>query len=189
MDLQKALREGPNYLRNAEDALARNITNPDMLYMWDNQVAAIDSFLANTEPLNGESSDLTTLREELRDRKRKLERKVMEFEATQEGEEVPDEPPADELVQDFKDVAGEIIAMADAALKEKVTDVKQLPVYEDPRELINGFLADTEPHKSDKELGKVRTEIRKRKDELDTRIHAIESDWRQRDLAGGDDSD
>lgn len=183
MDLAKALREGPTFVRNAEDSLQRNITNPDLLYLWDNQVAVIDSYLADTENLDGEADELPELRGRLRELKKQLERKVMEFEAQQEGEEVPEEPPAEELVEDFKAVAGDIVAMGDEALGQKIKDVSQLATLEDPRDLINGFLADTEPYKSDKELAQVRDEVRARKEQLDARIRSITEEWRQKDLA------
>lgn len=186
MDLERALRDGPTYLKNAEDALGRNVTNPDLLYIWDNQVAAIDEFLANTEPHADESADLADLRGRMRDVKKQLEQKVMAFEAEQEGETVPEEPPAEELIEDFKGFAGEIIDMADSALGEQVKDVEKLPLYEDPRDLINGYLADSEPFKDqDPELKEIREEIRKRKVELDTRIRSVEEDWRARDIAAG----
>lgn len=185
MDLAKALREGPTFVRNAEDSLQRNITNPDLLYMWDNQVAVIDSYLADTEVLDGESSELTDLRGKIRDLKKQLERKVMEFEAQQEGEEVPDEPPEEELIEDFKMVAGDILGMADEAIGAGVKDVSGLPALEDPRDLLNGFLADSEPYKHDKELAKVRDEARQRKETLDARIRDITEDWRRKDMAEG----
>ena len=189
MDLQRALRDGPAYVRNAEDAIARNIPNADLLYMWDNQVNAIDGYLANTEPLNGESGDLSKLRDTLRDLKKKLELKLMEFEAKAEGVEVPEEPPAADVIEDLKAVVEDILGMADDALKRKVKDVRELSMYEDPRDLCHGFLADSEPYKSDQALAKAREDVRKRKLDLDARITAIEEEWRKKDLESGDDDD
>lgn len=185
MELDTALREGPSFLKNAEDSLNRNITNPDLLYMWDNQVAVIDTYLADTEVLNGQSEELTELRSKLRDVKKQLERKVMEFEAQQEGEEVPEDPPADEMAEDFKGFATELIQIADDALSQKVEKVDDLPTLEDPRSLVNGFLADSEPYKADDELRSLREDVRARKEKLDAQIKAIEEEWRQQDLAAG----
>jgi hypothetical protein len=183
MDVNTALREGPSFLRNAEDALAREITNPDLLYMWDNQVAAIDRFLADTEPHVTESADLAELRTKLRTAKRGLERKIIEFEAKQEGEEAPEDPSPEELAADFVEIADEVIEMADQALKQKVKDVKDLDRYENPRDLINGFLADSEVAANDPALQKKRAEVRQRKDELEVRIRTITDEWRKKDIA------
>jgi hypothetical protein len=183
MDVNTALRDGPSFLKNAEDALARDISNPDLLYMWDNQVTAIDRFLADTEPHATESADLAELRDQLRTAKKGIERKIIEFEAKQEGEEPPEEPPAEELAAEFVEVADEILQMADQALKQKVKDVKGLVKYEDPRDLINGFLADSEPCANDPALKPKRAEVRKRKEELDARIREITEDWRKKDIA------
>lgn len=186
MDLQHALREGPNFVRNAEDATKRNITNAEMLYVWDNQVAAIDGYLADTETMAGDSEELSGIRAQLRDLKKQLEGKLVAFEAEQEGEEVPEEPPAEELIEDFKGFGSDIVMMADEALANEITNVKDLVQYEDPRDLINGYLADSEPYAAaDKDLTAVREEVRKRKVELDTRIKSVEEEWRAADLAAG----
>lgn len=186
MDLENALREGPNFVRNAEDALKRAITNPEMLYVWDNQVAAIDGYLANSEPFTRKSEELVTLREQLRGYKKELEQKVTAFEAEQEGEEPPEDPPEAEVIDEFKEMAVQLYELAEGALQNEVTDVKGLVTYEDPRDLINGFLADSEPFKEkDEDLHNARRHVRRLKVELDKRIRTIEEDWRAADLAAG----
>lgn len=183
MDVNTALREGPLFLKNAQDAIDREIKNPELLYQWDNEVAAIDGFLADTEPLAQENADLKKLREEMREAKRKLERKILVFEAKQEGEEPPEDPAEEELVADFKEFAAEILGLLQEALKKKANDVKDLPVYEEPRDLANGFLADSEPYKETEELGPLRAEVQKHKAELDSRINEITEEWRKRDIS------
>lgn len=185
MDLHQALREGPGFVRNAEDSLNRNITNPDLLYMWDNQVVVADTFLADTEPYAAEDAELATLRSTLRDLKKQIERKVVEFEATQEGEEPPEDPPAEEQLADLKEVGGEIAAMADDAIKQDIKDTKGLPTLEDAIGIVNGFLADSEPFSGDKQLAKMREAVRKRKAQIDDRIRTIQAEWRAADIAAG----
>jgi hypothetical protein len=183
MDVNTALREGPLFLKNAQDALAREIKNPDLLYQWDNEVAAIDAFLADTEPFANEDADLKKLREDLRDAKKGLERKIVTFEAQQEGEEPPEDPSEEELVIDFKEFAQEILNVLKEALDKKVQDVKELPAYEEPRDLANGFLADSEPYKENQELAGVRSEVQALKLQIDARIHEITDEWRKKDIS------
>ncbi|HEX9816153.1 MAG TPA: hypothetical protein VGB18_04160, partial [Candidatus Thermoplasmatota archaeon] len=65
MQLHEALRDGPSYVRNASEIAQRTPVNAETLYMWDNQVTAVELFLASTEDLNGQDPNLTTMRKEL----------------------------------------------------------------------------------------------------------------------------
>lgn len=187
MDPQRALQEGEVFVKNAEEVLARPIAGPDQLYVWDNQVEVIDTFLADTEDLAGESGDLQALRGRLRGIKEQLERKILEVEAKAEGLEPPGEDATpEELVATFEEAGPELLAEADGALKKSVASVEKLHVWEEPLAAINAFLADSEPLQHRGKLGALRRELKARKAELRARIDSLLKEWRQADLAGGE---
>jgi hypothetical protein len=190
MELQKVLAEGETFVKNAEDALTRPIINTDQLYVYDNQVEVIDTFLADTEEEQGQSSDLASLRGRLRGVKEQLEKKIIEVEAKAEGIEGPPEDiPPDELAAAFEETAPDLIAEADKALKKNLSTVEKLHEWEEPLAAINSFLADSEPLAKLGNLGKVRGELKQRKTVLQGKIQGLLSEWRQSDLAGGDEDD
>ncbi|HET6406203.1 MAG TPA: hypothetical protein VFH78_16330 [Candidatus Thermoplasmatota archaeon] len=168
----------------------RKILREDQLYFIDNQVEALDTFLADTEDLNT-NPQVESLRAQLRDLKGKLEKKVLEFLATQEGGgDLPEDLPPAETAADMVDAGGEIIKMADDALKSKVKGVEEVAMWEEPLAAVNSFLADSEIYvQHNPKLAKVRADVRSRKVELQKRIADLVQDWRQRDLAGGADED
>ena len=92
MDPQRALSDGALFVKNAEEEMDRKILREDQLYFIDNQVEAIDTFLADTEDLVS-NGDVKKLRDQLREMKQKLEKKSMEFLATQEGGALRDIDP------------------------------------------------------------------------------------------------
>ena len=175
LDAARAVADGQLFVKNAEEEMDRKILREDQLYFIDNQVEALDTFLADTEHLVSHA-DVKSLRDTLRDLKGKLEKKSMEFLAQQEGSELPEDSPPEE--------------MADEALKTKVKAVDQVAAWEDPLATLNSFLADSETLVSyHKPLAAVRTEVRARKEELQKRIADVVSDWRAKDLAGGEEDD
>ena len=151
----------------------------------DNQVEALDTFLADTEDLNT-NAQVEALRAQLRDLKGKLEKKSMEFLATQEGGDLPEDLPPAETAADMVEAGAEIIKFADDALKAKVKGVEDVAQWEEPLAAVNSFLADSEVFVvHHPKLAKVRADVRSRKVELQKRIGDVVSAWRQSDLAGG----
>lgn len=190
MDAQRALADGTAFVKNAEEEMDRKILREDQLYFIDNQVEALDTFLADTEDLNG-NAQVEALRQKLRELKGKLEKKVLEWLATQEGtSELPEDLPPAETAAEMVEAGAEVIKMADDALKSKVKDVAEVAIWEEPLAAVNSFLADSEVYvQHNPKLAKVRADVRSRKGELQKRIADVVQDWRQRDLAGGSDED
>lgn len=189
MDSQRALTDGQMFVKNAEEEMDRKILREDQLYFIDNQVEALDTFLADTEELASDGT-VKALRDQLRDLKAKLEKKSMEFLATQEGSELPEDSPPKEMAEAMVAYGKDFIEMADEALKTKVSKIDQVAAWEDPLATLNSFLADSEIlvplHPP---LAKIRTEVRARKVELQKRIHDVVGAWRQSDSSGGDEDE
>lgn len=163
----------------------RKILREDQLYFIDNQVEALDTFLADTEELNA-NAEVSALRETLRGLKGKLEKKSMEFLATQEGGDLPEDLPPAETAADMVEAGAEIIKFADDALKSKVKNIEEVAMWEEPLAAVNSFIADSEVFvQYNPKLAKVRTEVRSRKGELEKRIQDVVQAWRQNDAAGG----
>jgi len=190
MQLQDAIRDAPSFLRNAQDVAQRNPANPDTLYMWDNQVTAIEAFLANTEDLNGQNPDLSKVRRELFDLKKQIQNKVLEFELKQENQEMPPEPTEEDLIKDMVEFGKDIRALCKELGQAAVNDVKALQELEEPRQVLNAFLVDTETLQGKSvPLGKQRQMAKETRARIEARIAEIVKEWRQADLAGGDDDD
>lgn len=189
LDAQRALADGTLFVKNAEEEMDRKILREDQLYFIDNQVEALDTFLADTESINGHP-EVKTLRDTLRDLKGKLEKKSMEFLAQQEGSELPEDSPPEEMAEAMVAYGRDFIEMADEALSTKVKGVDQVAAWEDPLATLNSFLADSETLVSiHPPLQAVRDDVRARKVELEKRIQDVVSDWRAKDLAGGGEDD
>ncbi|HVM45604.1 MAG TPA: hypothetical protein VM582_06680 [Candidatus Thermoplasmatota archaeon] len=174
-------------MKNAEEELDRKILREDQLYFIDNQVEALDTFLADTEDLNT-NQQVEALRAQLRELKGKLEKKVLEWLATQEGggADLPEDLPPAETAADMVEAGAEIIKMADDALKSKVKGVEEVATWEEPLAAVNSFLADSEVYvQHNPKLVKVRADVRSRKLELQKRIQDVVQAWRQSDLSGG----
>jgi hypothetical protein len=188
MDVAKALREGPYHLRNAEDSKNRKIPNADSLYFWENQVAAIDTYLTDTELMEAENGELKDTRAKLAALKKEIERKIIEFEATAAGEPVPDDPPAEEMLAILKEAGGDVLEVAREASKRTPKDVKGLREWEEPMEMLNAFLADSEPFNAlDPEFAKLRDAIRLERMKMVELSDRIFRAWREADVAGGAD--
>lgn len=189
VDVQRALADGAMYVKNAEDEMDRKILREDQLYFIDNQVEALDTFLADTEDL-ASNDEVNALRDQLRDLKGKLEKKSMEFLAQQEGEELPEDLPPEEMAEAMVAYGSDFIQLADEALQTKVKSVQQVEAWEAPLSTLNSFLADSEPLMPlNPKLGEVRKEVRARKVELEKRIADVVGAWRQSDLTGGADDE
>lgn len=189
MEPQRALADGALFVKNAEEEMDRKILREDQLYFIDNQVEALDTFLADTEDLVS-NADVKALREQLRTLKGQLEKKSIEFLAQQEGQDLPEDLPPAETAADMVEAGAEIVKMADDALKAKVKGIEDVTIWEEPLVAINGFLADSEVYVSHHpKLQKVRTDVRSRKVELQKRIADVVGAWRQSDLTGGDEDE
>ncbi len=190
MDLQRALADGEQFIKNAQDEMERKILREDQLYFIENQVEAIDTYLSDSEDVAPQSAELKDVRDRLRALKQQLEKKSMEFLAQQEGQDLPEDLPPEETASDLVDVGREFVEMADQALKTKVSKIAQVSAWEDPLTMLNSFLADSETFVPlNKDLGAIRASLKTRKAELQKRIADVVSAWRAADAAGDADDD
>ena len=190
MDVQEALRQADAHLKNALELVGRPVGKEDLMYMWDNQVTALDNFLADTEIVN--DPKFKEARTQLREAKKKLTDAVVAFEAAAAGEDGPkgEEPPQDEQILSYIEMASDMVGLAKEALAETVKDVKDLVKWEEPLAVINGYLADSEPYQEmNKDLRRARSMVRVARKDLKNRIEDVFNQWRKQDLAGGRDDD
>lgn len=170
MDAQEAISKAQAHLQSAMEQAKQPLVKEDLLYQWDNQISAIDDFLADTEVINDKLLDRA--RGSLRKVKKDLTDAVVAFEAKQEGVDIEDEDPSDEeWVETYLESAGEMLAVAKEALDESVDEIDDLVKWEEPLAVINGYLADSEPYQDmDRELRKARSMVRVARRELKTAI-------------------
>lgn len=189
MEIQEALRQADAHLKNALELVGRPVGKEELLYMWDNQITALDNFLAETEALA--DPKLKDLRNQIRDGKKKLTDAVMAFEAQAAGEELPaDEPSADEWTEIYLEQAGDMLGLVQESLGEKVKSVQDLAKWEEPLAVVNGYLADSEPFQAaSRDLQKARSKVRLARKELKSAIDAVVKEWRSKSLAEDDDDD
>lgn len=193
MEAQEAVRQAEAHLKNAQELAIRPVGKEELLYMWDNQITALDNFLADTETVNHEA--LKPIRSQLRDAKRKLTDSVVAFEAQAAGEAVPaDEPSEAEWIETYTEMAGDMLALVKEALAEKVKTVQDLVKWEEPLAVVNGFLADSEPfQQKSRELAKARSMVRLARKDLKAAIEDVFAKWKAADRAsaasGGDEDD
>jgi hypothetical protein len=192
MEVQEALRQADAHLKNAQELAGRPVGKEDLLYMWDNQITALDNFLADTESVP--DPGFKAKRTELRDVKRKLTDAVVQFEAQAAGETPGEDTPTEaEWIESYLEQAGEMIELVKAALSEKVKDVKDLPQWEEPLAVVNGYLADSEPfQEKSHDLRKARSKVRLARKDLKGAIDQVFTQWKQADrasAAAGDDEE
>jgi len=189
MDVQEALRQADAHLKNALELVGRPVGKEELLYMWDNQITALDNFLADTEATV--DPKFKEARAQLREAKKKLTDAVVAFEAQAAGEEAPkDDPSQDEQIEGFIESAQEMVGLAREALAETVQDVKDLVKWEEPLAVINGYLDDSEPFQElNKDLRRARSMVRVARKDLKNRIEDVFTQWRKADLAGGRDDE
>lgn len=181
MEAPEAIRQAQAHLQNAMELAQRPVGKEELLYMWDNQITAIDNFLADTEIVMDKV--FQTWRGKLRDAKKKLTDTVMMFEAAQEGEEFEeDETPDEEWVEAYLEMAGEMTSLVGEALEEKVKAAADLIKWEEPLAVINGYLADSEPFQEmNHELRKARSIVRVARKDLKNRLHEFLDTLREED--------
>lgn len=158
--------------------------------MWDNQITALDNFLAETEVLKNPLLDKA--RGSMRAVKKQLTEAVIKFEAKQEGVEFEEEPEpaAEEWAEAFVEQGEDLLAMVREAIEEKVKDVQELVKWEEPLAIVNGYLADSEPYQEvSKDLRKVRSVVRAARRDLKGRIQDVVVQWRANADSGDDDED
>lgn len=187
MDVDQLLVEGDRYKKNAKDALDRKVKGEEDLYIWQNQVEVLDTYLADTEDLADDHPEVAEKRTELRELKDELDQRLTAFLAEQEGEEVPPSPPAEVEAEDLALAGRElIIPEADAALDAEVNDVEEMDRWEEPLRILKSYLADSEPYEEHHpDLPKVREQAKARKRALEERIDNLVSSWREEDMAKG----
>jgi hypothetical protein len=184
MDVQEALRQADAHLKNALELVGRPVGKEELLYMWDNQVTALDNFLADTEAVV--DAQFKETRRQLRDAKKKLTDAVVAFEAQASGEAAPEDLPEQDQILSYIEMAGDMVGLAKEALAESVKDIKDLVKWEEPLAVINGFLADSEPYQElNKDLRRARSMVRIARKDLKNRIEDVFNQWRKADLAGG----
>lgn len=189
MELQEANRQADAHLKNAQELAGRPVGKEEMLYMWDNQITALDNFLADTEAVP--DPGFKAKRGELREVKKRLTDAVVAFEAQAAGEEVPkEEPSPEEWVEAYLEQAQDMVTLAKEALGEKVKSVQDLVKWEEPLAVINGFLADSEPFQEmNRDLRKARSVVRMARKDLKGAIDDVFLKWKAADRAAGAEAD
>lgn len=183
MEVQEAIQQAQAHIQNAMELAKRPIGKEELLYMWDNQITALDNFLADTEVLDNPL--LEKARGSMRTVKKQLTDAVIQFEAQAEGVELEEEPEPseEEWAESYLDQGLELLDVVKEVLKEKVDDVKDLPVWEEPLSILNGYLADSEPFQEvNKDLRKVRSVVRAARRDLKNRVQDVFDEWRESDM-------
>ncbi|MDX1610821.1 MAG: hypothetical protein R3185_00535 [Candidatus Thermoplasmatota archaeon] len=158
---KQAVHAGQVYIKNAEDALDQKVIREDQLYKWENQLQAIDEFLADTEDMD-HSEDLAQVRGDAREKKTALEANIADF-FDQPVEH--DDPEAN--IEALLGVGVEIIEEA-----EKI---------EVPLLAVKGWLADTEPYDEHPVMGQARKDMKSAKFALEERLASLVEEWKQND--------
>ncbi|HUR61304.1 MAG TPA: hypothetical protein VM286_02935 [Candidatus Thermoplasmatota archaeon] len=189
MELQEATRQADAHLKNAQELAGRPVGKEELLYMWDNQITALDNFLADTESVPDAS--FKAKRAEIREVKKRLTDAVVAFEAAAAGEEVAkDEPTKEEWVEAYLEQAQDMVTLAKEALGEKVKSVQDLVKWEEPLAVMNGYLADSEPYQEqNRDLRKARSVVRMARKELKGAIDDVFLKWKAADRASGAEGD
>lgn len=178
---QEAVQSGEVYIKNAEDALNQKVIREDQLYIWENQLQAIDEFLADTEDLDG-GDPLLDIRGQARDAKGRLERSIADF----FDEPVEDEDPANNAIA-LLEVGAGIIEEAEQALKKDAGKIEDAAFLEDPLLAVKQWLADTEPLAGNEVMAQARADMKQVKADLETRLEKLIEQWKAAET--GDDGD
>jgi hypothetical protein len=188
MQLHEALRDAPSYLRNAQDIAPRKPINVDTLYMWDNQVAAIDAFLAETEEFAAQDPSLATTRKELFGLRKQIQNNVLEFELKQENQELPPDPTEEEVVAEMTEYARDLQKTLMILQKIKFKKRADFERVEEPLQELAAFLVETEPLKGkNPELDKYRAEVKRVRAEIDNKTRDYLKDLRSKEAEEPDE--
>jgi hypothetical protein len=178
MQVQQAVQEAQSFLRNGQDIAQRSPVNPDTLYMWDNQVQAIETFLANTEELAVDDDKLAELRKELRTVKKQIETKVLEFELKQDGQELPPEPTEQETLDELTMYGKELQPMLDELVAMKFSTMEELRGLDEARAQVDNFVVETESFRGkDADLDGYRKKARETKALVDEKVREFLKSW------------
>ena len=172
---KQAVHAGQVYIKNAEDALDQKVIREDQLYKWENQLQAIDEFLADTEDMD-HSEDLAQVRGDAREKKTALEANIADF-FDQPVEH--DDPEAN--IEALLGVGVEIIEEAENALEVEINDIEEAEKIEVPLLAVKGWLADTEPYDEHPVMGQARKDMKSAKFALEERLASLVEEWKQND--------
>jgi hypothetical protein len=174
---QQAVFEGEKYVDNARDALDQEVDDEEELYIWENQLAAIDEYLADTEDMPDEEG-LSDVRAEARECKEELERKIAEF----FGDPVEAEDEEMEVAA-LLDVGRQLIDEAEEVL-EKQVEPEHLDEHANEIETtligLKQWIADSEPYHDQHEMmAQARRDIKATTEILEEKLNDTLSSWKQ----------
>lgn len=165
---KQAIHQGQVFIRNAEDALKLDIDDEEQLYKWENQLAALDEFLADTEDMVESEEELAEIRAEAREKKGQLEANLADF------FDQPVEADEDEAnIEALLGVGVEIIEEAEAALEAEVEDMEEVRQLEHPLLAVKQWLADTEPYDDHKVMAQARKDMKAVKFALSEKLEEL----------------
>lgn len=177
---QQAVFEGEKYVDNARDAIDQDVEDEDDLYIWENQLAAVDEFLADTEDMDGgeKSEELEEVRAEARECKNELERLIADF--FDQPVEAEDE---EANIAALLDVARQLIDEAEEVL-EKQVEPEELDDHANEIETtvigIKQWLADSEPYDQKTEMmTQARRDMKMMVDALEQKLDETVSSWKK----------
>lgn len=165
---KQAIHQGQVFIRNAEDALKLDIKDEEQLYKWENQLAALDEFLADTEDMVEGDDDLAEVRTKAREKKAELEESLADF------FDQPVEAEEDEAnIEALLGVGVEIIEEAEAALEAEVENMEEVRELEHPLLAVKQWLADTEPYGDHKIMAQARKDMKAVKFALSEKLEEL----------------
>ena len=177
---EQARQAGEVYIKNAEDALGQKVIREDQLYIWENQLQAIDEFLADSEDVESDDG-LVDTRILARETKVKLEQSIAGF----FDEPVEDEDPAANAIA-LLEVGAGIIEEGEAALKTELKSRADSEVLEDALLGIKQWLSDTELLTGNEVMVQARTEMKAVKAQLEETLDEFAKVLADQDDGKGD---
>ncbi len=165
---KQAIHQGEVFIRNAEDALKLDINDEEQLYKWENQLAALDEFLADTEDMVESEEDLAEIRQQAREKKAALEKNLADF--FDQPVEADDE---EANIEALLGVGVEIIEEAEAALEAEVDNMEEVRELEHPLLAVKQWLADTEPYDDHQVMAQARKDMKAVKFALSEKLEEL----------------
>jgi DNA repair ATPase RecN len=176
---QQAVFEGEKYIDNARDALDQDVEDEDDLYIWENQLAAIDEFLADTEDMDPEGQDLDEVRAEARECKEKLEAEIAGF-----FDQPVEAEDTEANIAALLDVARQLIEEAEEVLEAR-PDPEELDEHANEIETtvigIKQWLADSEPYHDETDMmTQARRDMKMITEALEEKLDETVSAWKRK---------
>jgi hypothetical protein len=176
---QQAVFEGEKYIDNARDALDQDVEDEDDLYIWENQLAAIDEFLADTEDMDPEGQDLDEVRAEARECKEQLEARIADF-----FDQPVDAEDTEANIAALLDVGRQLIEEAEEVLEAR-PDPEELDDHANEIETtvigIKQWLADSEPYHDETDMmTQARRDMKMVVDALEEKLDETVSAWKRK---------